>query len=152
MYHKNPRKISGVKPQNFLPNSIPHLCKVPLMHKLLELIGALNSGYVSQEQHSEFEPGKAQYSTPNLFDRLFLIRAYWNPKSRLVTCQPWRPWYCRLIILTNIFNDFFFTDLRLFYTAVLSCRNIKKKYAATFFFTNFFVSLISVWKLTDLSS
>ena len=25
---------------------------------------------------------KAQYSTPNFFDRLFLIRAYWNPKSR----------------------------------------------------------------------
>ena len=24
----------------------------------------------------------AQYSTPNLYDRLILIRAYWNPKSR----------------------------------------------------------------------
>ena len=35
-----------------------------------------------QWRHSKFEPDKAQYSTPNFFDRLFLIRAYWNPKSR----------------------------------------------------------------------
>ena len=35
-----------------------------------------------QGRHGEFEPGKAQYSTPNIFDRLFLIRVYWNPKSR----------------------------------------------------------------------
>jgi hypothetical protein len=35
-----------------------------------------------QGRHGEFEPGKAQYSTPNFFDRLFLIRAYWNPKCR----------------------------------------------------------------------
>ena len=27
-------------------------------------------------RHGEFEPGKAQHSTPNFFDRLFLIRAY----------------------------------------------------------------------------
>ena len=33
-------------------------------------------------RHSEFESGKAQYSTPNFFDRLFLISAYCNPKSR----------------------------------------------------------------------
>ena len=33
-------------------------------------------------RHGEFEPGKVQYSTPNFFDRLVLIRAYWNPKSR----------------------------------------------------------------------
>ena len=32
-----------------------------------------------QGRHGEFEPGKVQYSTPNFFDRLFLIRAYWNP-------------------------------------------------------------------------
>ena len=36
----------------------------------------------TQGRHGEFEPGKAQNSTPNFFDRLFLIRAYWNPKSR----------------------------------------------------------------------
>ena len=36
----------------------------------------------SQGRHGEFEPGKAQYSTPNCFDQLFLIRVYWNPKSR----------------------------------------------------------------------
>ena len=35
-----------------------------------------------QRCHGEFEPGKAQYSTSNFFDRLFLIRAYLNPKSR----------------------------------------------------------------------
>ena len=29
-----------------------------------------------QGRHGEFEPGKAQYSTPNFFDQLFLIRAY----------------------------------------------------------------------------
>ena len=33
-------------------------------------------------EHGEFVPDKAQYSTPNFFDRLFLIRAYWNPKFR----------------------------------------------------------------------
>ena len=37
--------------------------------------------YHPQGCHSKFEPGKAQYSTPNFFNRLFLIRAYWNPKS-----------------------------------------------------------------------
>ena len=31
---------------------------------------------LTQGRHSEFEPGKAQYSTPNFFDQLFLIRAY----------------------------------------------------------------------------
>ena len=31
---------------------------------------------LTQGRHSEFEPGKAQYSTPNLFDQSFLIRAY----------------------------------------------------------------------------
>jgi hypothetical protein len=34
-----------------------------------------------QGHHGKFEPGKAQYSTPNFFD-WFLIRAYCNPKSR----------------------------------------------------------------------
>ena len=28
-----------------------------------------------QGRHREFEPGKAQYSTPNFLDLLFLIRA-----------------------------------------------------------------------------
>ena len=32
--------------------------------------------------HSDFEPSKVQYSTSNFFDQLFLIRVYWNPKSR----------------------------------------------------------------------
>ena len=27
---------------------------------------------LTQARHGEFEPGKAQYSTPNFFDRLFL--------------------------------------------------------------------------------
>ena len=31
-----------------------------------------------QGRHGEIEPGKVQYSTPKFFDRLFLIRAYWN--------------------------------------------------------------------------
>ena len=35
-----------------------------------------------QGRHGEFETGKAQYSTPNLFNWLFLIRVYRNPKSR----------------------------------------------------------------------
>ena len=35
-----------------------------------------------QGRHGEFESGKAQYSTPIFFDRLFLIRVYLNPKSR----------------------------------------------------------------------
>ena len=35
-----------------------------------------------QGRHGEFEPSKAQYSTPKLFDQLFLINAYWNPKFR----------------------------------------------------------------------
>ena len=30
----------------------------------------------SQGRHNEFDPGKAQYSTPNFFDLLFLIRSY----------------------------------------------------------------------------
>ena len=30
----------------------------------------------TQGRHGEFEPDKAQYSTPNFFDQLFLIRAY----------------------------------------------------------------------------
>ena len=34
-----------------------------------------------QGRHGEFEPGKAQYSSPNFFD-WFLIRAYKTPKSR----------------------------------------------------------------------
>ena len=38
--------------------------------------------YIDKGRHGEFESGKAQYYTPNFFDRLFLIRAYWNPKSR----------------------------------------------------------------------
>ena len=37
---------------------------------------------ILQGRQGEYEPGKAQYSTPNIFDQLFLIRAYWNPKSR----------------------------------------------------------------------
>ena len=36
--------------------------------------------YNHQGRHGEFEPGKFQYSNPNFFDRLFLIRAYWKPK------------------------------------------------------------------------
>ena len=36
----------------------------------------------NQGRHGEFEPGKAQYFTLNVFDRLFLIRAYCNPKFR----------------------------------------------------------------------
>ena len=35
-----------------------------------------------QGRHGEFEPGKAQYSTPIFFDQLFFIRVYWNSKSR----------------------------------------------------------------------
>ena len=38
--------------------------------------------------HGEFEPGKVQYYTQNIFDRLFHIRVYWNPKSR--PCLTWR--------------------------------------------------------------
>ena len=30
----------------------------------------------------KFEPGKAQYSTPNFFHLWFLIRVYWNAKSK----------------------------------------------------------------------
>ena len=41
-----------------------------------------NETYNLQGRHGEFEPGKVQYSTPNFFDRLYLIRAYWSPKSR----------------------------------------------------------------------
>ena len=40
------------------------------------------SYYIVQGHHGEFEPGKAQYSTPNFFEQLFLIRGYWHPKSR----------------------------------------------------------------------
>ena len=39
-------------------------------------------GTIVQGLHGKFEPSKAQYSTPNFFDQLFLIRVYWNPKSR----------------------------------------------------------------------
>ena len=38
--------------------------------------------YYTQGRHGKFEPGKVQYSTQKIFDRLFLIRAYWNQKSR----------------------------------------------------------------------
>ena len=38
--------------------------------------------YYPQGRHGKFEPGKAQYSTQIFFDRLFLIRVYWNQKSR----------------------------------------------------------------------
>ena len=33
----------------------------------------------TQGHHNEFEPGKV---LPQIFDQLFLIIAYWNPKSR----------------------------------------------------------------------
>ena len=46
-----------------------------------------------QGRHGEFKPGKVQYSTPKFFDQLFLIRAYWNPKSREGPNLPWLP--CR---------------------------------------------------------
>ena len=36
----------------------------------------LSQGIVSQGRYGKFEPGKAQYSIPNFFDRLFLIRGY----------------------------------------------------------------------------
>jgi hypothetical protein len=32
----------------------------------------LSQGIVSQGRYGKFEPGKAQYSIPNFFDRLFL--------------------------------------------------------------------------------
>ena len=32
----------------------------------------------SQGRHGEFKPDKAQYSTPNFFDRLFFIKVYWT--------------------------------------------------------------------------
>ena len=38
-----------------------------------------------QGRHGEFEPGKAQYSTPNFLTGCYLyynLRAYWNPESR----------------------------------------------------------------------
>ena len=38
--------------------------------------------FKDQGRHGEFEPGNAHYSTPSFFDQLFLIRAYWNPKSK----------------------------------------------------------------------
>ena len=47
----------------------------------------------NQGRHGEFELGKVQYSTPNFFDRLFLIRAYFKPKSRQgpnLACLPCR--------------------------------------------------------------
>ena len=48
-----------------------------------ELVSSLQRHFiVYQGRHGEFEPDKALYSTPNFFDWLFLIRAYWNPKSR----------------------------------------------------------------------
>ena len=39
-----------------------------------------------QGRHGEFQPGKAQYSTPNFFDRLLARPRTWGPS------QPWRPW------------------------------------------------------------
>ena len=39
-----------------------------------------------QGRHGEFQPGKAQYSPPNFFDRLLARPRPWGPS------QPWRPW------------------------------------------------------------
>ena len=48
-----------------------------------ELVSSLQRHFiVYQGRHGEFEPDKALYSTPKFFDRLFLMRAYWNPKFR----------------------------------------------------------------------
>ena len=55
--------------------------------------GLLRIYELYQGRHGEFEPGKVQYSTPKFFDQLFLIRAYWNPKSRQgpnLACLPCR--------------------------------------------------------------
>ena len=46
------------------------------------MFGSIAFHTLKQGCHGEFEPGKAQYSTPNFFDRLSLIRAYLNLKSR----------------------------------------------------------------------
>ena len=48
-----------------------------------------------QGRHGEFEPGKAQYSTPIFFDRLFLIRPIENQNLGNAQAMPrfWRPWY-----------------------------------------------------------
>ena len=46
-------------------------------------------------------------STPKFFDLLFLIRAYWNPKSRqgptkpCLPTLPWQPWQVRLVVKTT---------------------------------------------------
>ena len=51
---------------------------------LSKKIGPINLSNTieTSKNFKEFEPHKAQYSTPNLFDWLFIIRAYWNPESR----------------------------------------------------------------------
>ena len=56
---------------------IPHFIVIRI-HLAVDLIISY------QGHHGEFEPGKVQYSTQKFFDWLFLMRAYWNPKSRQV--------------------------------------------------------------------
>ena len=56
------------------------LALVPYFLNKMEWMDALlfkkKKRFIPQSRHGEFEPGKAQYSTPNFFDQLFLIRAY----------------------------------------------------------------------------
>ena len=53
------------------------------MSDIVHLWGSfLNSVAWIQVRHSKFEPDKAQYSTPNFFDWLFLMRVCSNPKFR----------------------------------------------------------------------
>ena len=53
------------------------LALVPYFLNKMEWMDALlfkkKKRFIPQSRHGEFEPGKAQYSTPNFFDRFFLV-------------------------------------------------------------------------------
>ena len=80
--------MGGQKIHLLLPFPSKYLTKLAVLNDYKQGLGRPMKAYIKQIWnvsakhgrhqgcHGEFEPGKAQYSTPTFFDRLFLIRTY----------------------------------------------------------------------------
>ena len=71
-------KETGVRVQTHLSECRPEGSFFNYVDQNLYIVDISSTNYLPrlQGRHGEFEPGKAQYSTPSFFDRLFLTRAY----------------------------------------------------------------------------
>ena len=76
-FSKNPKQITKPKGFNWKKKKPGHVSTAGERVEFAKVAWSPIQG-----RHGEFKPGKAQYSTPNFFDRLFLIREYSNLKSR----------------------------------------------------------------------